>query len=194
MSRRFVVIDFETVGFADMKNKNPKYYTLPWQNFPCQISVDIVEDGATWHAFDTLIRGATRFGKWSTENLSYTVEDVNEKGIEFAEVVNQLAALITQETTIVAHNIKFDMEDCLARTANKLQYDSPELQKVLTAPRFCTCKCQYSKSLFGNKANLGALCKHFEVAYCSEQAHFAAYDTGVLAACVVEALRRGVML
>ena len=195
MSRRFVIIDIETNGFTDLKSKDPKLYTLPWQNFPCQLSVDVVdEEGDVYHAFDTYIRGATRFSRWSTENLNFSAEEANESGIEFSEAINRLAALITPETTIVAHNVDFDVEKCLARTAKKLQYDSPELNVVLTAPRFCTCKCAYSKLLFKNKANLGALCRHFEIDYCSDEAHGACYDSNVLAKVVAEALRRGVML
>ena len=192
MFRRIIVIDFETNGLAERKATS-NYYTLPWQNYPCQLSVDIVEDGETWHAFDTLIRGATRFGRWSANNLSFTVEEANEKGVELAEAIDRLAALITPGATIVAHNISFDMDQCLARTAKKLGYDSVGLQRVLTAPRFCTYRCEYSKLLFGNKASLEALCKHFEVDYCKEKAHDASYDTCVLAACVAAALRRGVM-
>ena len=187
------MIDFETNGFAERKATS-NYYTLPWQNYPCQLSVDIVEDGEQMHAFDTFIRGATRFGKWSSEHLSYTVDEVNEKGVELREAIDRLAALITPEATIVAHNIQFDLDQCLRRSSQKLEYDSAELQKVLTAPRFCTYRCEYSKLLFGNKASLEALCKHFEVDYCKEQAHNACYDTGVLAACIVAAVRRGIML
>ena len=111
MFRRFIVIDFETNGFSDRK-ANKIHWTLPWQNYPCQLSVDVLEDGESWHAFDTLIRGATRFSKWSSENLSFTVEEVNEKGVDLAEAVDRLAALITPGATIVAHNISFDMDQC----------------------------------------------------------------------------------
>ena len=195
---RYVVIDFETNGFSD-RNTKREHFTLPWQNHPCQLSVDVVEEGEAWHAFDTLIRGAIRFSKWSKENLNFTVDEANERGVALEEAVQRLADLITPGTTIVAHNIQFDLDQCLARTVSKLgSAASPELytalQKVLTAPRFCTFRCAYSKMAFGNKANLGTLCKHFQIDYSPEAAHDASYDTRVLALCVVAALRRGVML
>ena len=89
---RYLVIDFETNGFSD-RNADRKYWTLPWQNYPCQLSVDVVDDGEAWHAFDPLIRGAIRFGQWSQENLNFTVEEANERGQALPEVIQRLAEL-----------------------------------------------------------------------------------------------------
>ena len=180
MAERYVVIDFETNGFSDRKARC-EHFTLPWQNHPCQLSVDVVEDGETWHAFDTLIRGATRFSKWSKENLSFTVEEANERGVALEEAVQRLADLLTPGTILVAHNIQFDLEQCLARTVSRMgSAASPELvaalQKVLAAPRFCTLRCEHSKIALGNMASLGALCKHFQVDYLPAAAHDATYD------------------
>ena len=190
---RYVVIDFETNGFS-VRDAERKHWTLPWQNYPCQLSVDVVDDGEVWHAFDTLIRGAIRFGKWSKENLNFTVEEANEKGQALPEVIQRLAELDTPDTTIVAHNIQFDLDHCLARTASRLECDSAALQAVLSAPRLCTMRSAYSKMVFGRGPSLGALCKHFQIDYSTKEAHDAAYDTKVLAQCVAAALRRGVML
>ena len=96
--------------------------------------------------------------------------------------------------TLVAHNIYFDMEQTLARTARTSGLDSPALQKVLHNPRFCTKRCAYSRGLFGQPASLAKLCGHFQVPYEASAAHDATCDTGVLAQCVAEAWRRGVML
>ena len=192
IDQRFLVIDFETNGFSDPRAKRQDY-TLPWQNYPIQLSVDVVEGGEAKHAFDTLIRGAVRLGKWVKENVPVQLEDL-EEGIEFEQAVEMLAELIEPGTTLVAHHIFFDLELTLARTARRKEYTSPALDKVLHAPRFCTKNCAYSKAVFGNRASLDALCTHFEVPYEVAKAHSASYDTWVLAQCLLEAQRRGVML
>ena len=73
-----------------------------------------------------------------------------------------------------------------------MEIDTPELRRVLEAPRFCTMRCEYSRSAFSRLPKLADLCKHFEVSL--ENAHDAKADTLALAECVSEALRRGVML
>ena len=116
-------------------------------------------------------------------------------GIDVEEMDEKLASLVEPGTTIVLHNIAFDLEQTLARTAKRMGYESSALDKILQAPRFCTKNCAYTKSLlFGNRASLGALCAHFEVPYDTTSAHDTRFDTHVLAQCLLEAQRRGVMM
>ena len=60
----------------------------------------------------------------------------------------------------------------------------------MAAPRFCTMRCAYTKSV--KATSLAKLCAHFEVPL--EGAHDARADSRALARVVAEALRRGVML
>ena len=160
---RYVCIDFETNGFP---NKNGKYkdWTLPFSSFPIQVSVDIVdEDGEVSHAYDTVIAGATSLAYWVKQNVPVGLEDISH-GRAFADVVGDLAQILQLGDTIVAHNASFDLDLVLARTARRLGIDSPDLRKLLQAPRFCTLRCAYTKGVFGARGTqLKNLCAHFEI-------------------------------
>ena len=182
---RYVCIDFETNGFSGGSS-----WTLPFSNYPIQLSVDVVEDGEITHAYDTLISGATSFAVWVKENVPITVAEAS-KGISFKQMLEDLAGILREGDTIVAHNISFDLDTAIGRTATRLNITNQSLQKILQAPRFCTMRCAYTKSLQG-KSKLQDLCSHFQVVL--ENAHDARADSAALAECVAEAWRRGVML
>ena len=189
-SGRYVCIDFETNGISE-RGAPFKHWTLPCQNYPTQLSVDIVEDGMVAHVYDTYVRGATSMSAWAKQNTPITLEALST-GRPLAVVVEDLADLIQPGDTLVAHNVHYDLNQSLAYACRKQGIDSPALNKILCAPRFCTMRCAYSKTI-GKQIKLETLCHHFEVHYCSDQAHDAIYDTSVLAQCVAEAWRRGVM-
>jgi hypothetical protein len=116
---RYVCIDFETNGFS-VPNAPRSDWTLPWSNFPTQISVDIVEDGEVHHAFDTVISGVTNLSAWARTHVNLTLAQIRA-GMPFREVVRKLAALLRDGDTIVAHNVRFDLDQALARTAQRLR-------------------------------------------------------------------------
>jgi DNA polymerase III alpha subunit (gram-positive type) len=182
---RYVCIDFETNGFPEGGS-----WTLPFSSFPIQLSVDIVEDGEVNHAYDTIIAGATSFGNWVKNNVHITVAEA-AKGKPFRQVLEDLANILQEGDTIVAHNANFDLNMAIGRTANKLGITTPALLKILQTPRFCTMKCSYTKALQGG-SSMKDLCAHFQVTL--ENAHDARADSAALAECVAEAWRRGVML
>jgi hypothetical protein len=99
---RYICLDFETNGFS--KPDAPREdWTLPWSNFPTQISVDVVQDGEIHHAFDAIISGATNLGAWAKTNVNVTMEEIRG-GMPFRWVVRKLAVLLWDGDTIVAHN------------------------------------------------------------------------------------------
>jgi DNA polymerase III epsilon subunit-like protein len=153
-----------------------------------------VQDGEIHHAFDTIISGATNLSAWAKTHVNVTIEEIRG-GMPFRWVVKKLAALLQDGDTIVAHNVKFDLDTVLARTAQRMkERDYAEvagLDRILQAPRFCTMRCAYARSL-DKQPSLKLLCKHFEVELVD--AHDARADTRALAGCVAEAWRRGVML
>ena len=100
--------------------------------------------------------------------------------------------LLCEGDTIVAVNVDFEFNTVLARAASLLRIDTLELRQVLKTPRFCTMRCEYSRSVFGKWPKLTDLCTHFEIHL--ERAHDATADSAALAGCVAEPLRRGVML
>jgi DNA polymerase III alpha subunit (gram-positive type) len=175
-------------------NAPPCDWTLPWSNYPTQISVDIVEDGEVYHAFDTVISGTTGLSAWAKAKVKLTPPQIRAR-MPFRAVVQRLAALLRDGDTIVAHNIGFDINMVFVRTAQKLQErdgaDVPGLERVLQAPRFCTMRCAYARSL-AKQPSLELLCRHFQVELVD--AHDARADTRALAGCLAEAWRRGVML
>ena len=190
MPPRYVCLDFETNGFPKRGAPYPDW-PLPFSSYPIQLSVDIVEDGEIWHAFDAIIAGATQLAPWVRANVPISLEDV-AAGRPFHDVVKELAGLLRDGDTIVAHNVSFDLDTALVRTSRRLDYYSHELRWVLSTPRFCTMRCAYSRAALGRQPSLADLCAHFEVEL--EGAHDARADSAALARCVAEALRRGVML
>ena len=189
---RYVCLDFETNGFPGAKGAPRSDWTLPWSSFPIQLNVDIVKHGEVTHAMDTLIQGAQQFAPWVRENVPITHADLDDHGAHFEDVVEQLGALLRDGDVIVAHNVRFDLETVLARTASKMDYDSPALRMILSAPRFCMMRCAYNRMALGSNPGMAKLCEHFQVPL--EGAHDARVDSAALAECVAEAWRRGVML
>ena len=189
---RFICLDFETNGFGKKGVVPYADWPRPFWNYPIQVAVAVVQsDFGVEYAFDTLIQGATNFAPWVCENVPVNLEDL-PGGKKLDEVILDLAGLLQEGDTIVAHNVDFDMNTLLAKAAGRLDIDTPELRRILEAPRFCTMRCEYSRTVFGKRPKLADLCKHFQVGL--ENAHDAKADTLALAECVSEALRRGVML
>ena len=186
---RFVCLDFETTGLP-VRGAPPSEIPLPFENFPIQVSVDIVEDGEIHHAYDSLIAGASQFNKWVRTNVPVTLESL-EYGRTLPQVVCDIAGLLRDGDTIVTHNTRYDLDDVLAKAAARTGYDSLELRRILAAPRFCTMTCAYSKRVWGKWPSMVAFCAHFEVT--NGRPHDAKCDVAALAQCVAEALRRGVM-
>ncbi len=102
---RYLCLDFETNGFP-LKGAAFGDWTLPFSSFPIQLSVDIVEDGEVTHSYDTVIAGATSFASWVTDNVPITVAEVRQ-GTPFRQVLEDLAGLLQDGDTIVAHNASF---------------------------------------------------------------------------------------
>ena len=191
MAPRYMCIDFETNGFAK-KGAPRNEWPLPFSSYPIQVSVDIVEDGVVQHAYDSLIRGATQLTPWVRENVPISLGAIRENGKDLRQVVADLAALLCPGDTIVAHNGAFDLNTALGRSASRLGIETPELRRILTAPRFCTMRCAYARAAIQGAPNMKRLCEHFEVTL--ERAHDATGDSMALAVCVAEAWRRGVMI
>ena len=110
-------------------------------------------------------------------------------------MLQEIAAKSRPDDFIVAHNARFDMEQCLRRSAKKMEMCTPDLDFILGLPRFCTQNCEYVKSTLAfRERRLSNLCEHFGVDFDESAAHDATYDSQKLAECVSEALFRGVMM
>ena len=189
---RYLCIDFETNGFSE-KHAVFKNWTLPFANYPVQICVYAVEEGEVSHLYETVICGVTSRSKWAQDNIRLTLEEI-EGGISFRRMIKELANLLKPGDVIVAHNASFDIDMCIGTAARRIRNEPIDLgaiDMILAAPRFCTMRCAYSKSIFGKQPKMQQLCDHFEVELVN--AHDAAGDSLALAKCVAEALRRGVM-
>ena len=185
---RYVCLDFETNGFPD-KDCKPE----PWSSYPIQISLTAVENGEVAHLYDSYIQGAESFNQWVKQNVPITLGDL-DGAPKLPEIISEIAKLLRPDDWIVAHNCYFDLETCLARTAQKQDCQTESLHFILSLPRFCTMNCAYIRSVSIRRPNLVFLCKHFGVAFDETAAHDATYDSYKLALCVAEACRRGVML
>ena len=185
---RYVCLDFETTGFSKPGTSSHEW-PLPCANYPIQLSIDVVEDGEVTHLYDTLIKGARQFCPWVKEKVPIVITDL-VNGCTLQEVVDDVAALLQDGDTIVAHNIQYDLELVLAKACKRRDIGGPALERIMAAPRFCTMRCAYTKSV--KATSLAKLCAHFEVPL--KDAHDARGDSQALAGVVAEAWRRGVML
>jgi len=152
---RFVCLDFETNGFFD-----ENLYVLPWTNYPIQVSLTAVEDGTVTHLYDSLIRGALSCATWVSDNVPIKMSDL-EYAPELTTVLQEIAARLHPDDFIVAHKARFDMEQCLRRSAKKLGMRTRDLDFILGLPRFCTQNCEYVKSTLAfRERRLSNLCEH----------------------------------
>ena len=190
---RFVCIDFETNGFPGGGGAPRRDWPLPFSSYPIQLSVHIVDEGIVEHALTASIRGATQLAPWVRDNVPVSFVDL-AAAKSFTEVMEEFAAVLHDGDVIVAHNVCFDLQTTLARAAEKKGIaNTPAIKRILGMPRFCTMRCEYTRSVFGARGpKFETLCAHFGVLL--ENAHDAAADSAALAECVAEAWRRGVML
>ena len=150
---RFVCIDFETHGFPT-KGAPKEHWPLPFSSYPIQISVDVVDPNlSVEHIYDASIRGTTQLSRWTRQNVPVSLEDLSNCK-DLRKIIADLAGLLREGDTIVAHNADFDLNTVLARTASRLGIDTPELCQVLKTPRFCTMRCEYSRFVFGRMPKL----------------------------------------
>ena len=153
-----------------------------------------MENGAVVHLYDSLIKGAGSLATWVRENVPITLSDLQEAP-PLRAVVKDIATKLRPDDLVVAHNVRFDMEQCLRRSAAREEIEGSDLDFILGLPRFCTQNCEYVKStLRKGERRLAHLCAHFGVEFHESSAHDATYDAQKLAECVEEALFRGVML
>ena len=125
---RFVCLDFETNVFFD-----EKVYVLPWTSFPIQVSLTAVENGVVTHLYDSLIQGAESFATWVNDNVPIKISDLDgAPGLR--TVIAEMASKLKPDDFVVAHNVRFDMEQCLRRTAEFKGIKSPELDFILGLP------------------------------------------------------------
>jgi len=205
---RYVILDFETTGVGkDASNGHrphpPERMPLPRINYPtelCAVAVD--ETGAEIGRVHVLLRGARRMDPWVVEHCPHlTVERCETEGVSFAECVVALAALVEPgETTMVAHNVKYDWEEVLTVTAKEQEvWDGPHMQTLRACPWLDTMVNEYTRThpVAGRKAFffkrigtwigpcLADLAAHFDVAYDPVRAHDAAYDVDVTRRCLM---------
>ena len=191
-SLRYVCLDFETNGFP-INDCKPDCQPMPWSSYPIQVSLTAVESGEVVHLYDSCIQGAESFNPWVLQSVPITFKDLS-KAPNLPKAIQEIAAVLRPTDWLVAHNARFDLETCLARTGQKAKIYSENLHVILSLPRFCTMNCSYMRSVSPRRLALAFVCKHFGVDFGETAAHDAAYDSLKLAHCVAEASGRGVML
>ena len=195
VTTRYLCLDFETNGFPK-KGGLASDRPYPWCSFPIQLAVVIVEDGEIIPAYDTVIRGATQLAPFVRDKVPVTMNDIR-CGVWFNEMLNDLAALIQPGDVLVAHNARFDLDDCLHTSAIRYKrqkgypLDEEALTKILRTPTFCTMKFAWTVARWPRGLKMKELCDHFQVDFEENSGHDARYDALKLAECVQEALRTG---
>ena len=188
---RYVVLDFETNGLRGPEDAHKRDWPLPFANYPIQLSVEIVEDGAVSHAFDSWIKGAKQLSAWTREHVPVTMEEL-QRGRFLEDVLEELSGLLRDGDVLVSHNTNYDLSLVIGKYARI--YDREDEQpyaRILEWPRFCTMQNAYSRANL-KKRDMAGLCQHFGVKL--EAAHDARQDAAALAKCVAIAWQRGVML
>jgi DNA polymerase-3 subunit epsilon len=158
VSSRFAVLDVETTSGDPTKGRVVEVAVL---------ALDGTKERLRW---DSLIQPRTNIPPF-IQRLTGIDQSMLREAPSFAEVVRTLETL-TQDRTIVAHNVRFDMtalEHEFARTG--LVFDRPTLCTERLARRLAPHLTHY---------NLGALCRHFGIPFIA--AHRALSDAEATAA------------
>ena len=200
----YVVLDFETTGFNRGDDGNPfpsDREPLPRESYPVQLSAELVDaQGQPMGEVVTImILGAERLAPWVLEHCPHlSIKGVERDGIPFSEALQKLADLVgDRECTLVAHNMAFDWDQVLKRTAHEQNLESsPAFVKLASLPRFCTCVNETHK--YWNRRyktwagkRLQALASYYGVPFDEGSAHDATYDVRVTRECLKHMLERG---
>ena len=78
------------------------------------------------HLYDSLIQGAEYLATWVNDNVPIKISDLDDApGLR--TVITEMASKLKPDDFVVAHNVRFDMEQCLRRTAEFKGIKSLEL-------------------------------------------------------------------
>ena len=188
---RYVVLDFETNGLRGAEDAPKRDWPLPFANSPIQVPVEIVEDGAISHAFDSWIKGAKQLSAWTREHVPVSMEEL-QRGRFLEDVLEELSGLLRDDDVLVSHNTNYDLSLVIGKYARIYdREDEQPYERILEWPRFCTMQNAYSRANPQTR-DMAGLCQHFGVKL--EAAHDARQDAAALAKCVAIAWQRGVML
>ncbi len=144
----YLVIDFETTGVGkDAKNGYKPYskslMPLPRDNYPVHLAAELLDEKCNVvEARQLLIQGAERLDPWVLENCPHlSVKDCDRDGVSLADAIKVLADIVgDKKCTIVAHNIHYDWNEVMLRTARELNLeDTPGFRKLASLPQYCTC-------------------------------------------------------
>ena len=203
----FLVFDFETTGVGkDASNKYRPYpvarMPLPRANYPTQLAMELLDENYNLvKCKQMLIQGCKRLDPWVLENCPHiSVKDCERDGVSFEECIKEIADMIgDKKCTMVAHNIQYDWDDVLLRTARELHLeDTSSFRKLASIPKYCTCinegtkkeKTAYYWSKLGKwiGPKLSILAQDCGVDYDTNAAHDAAYDVRVTSQCLAHSL------
>lgn len=202
---RFLVFDFETSGIGvDKRNKYEPYppdrMPLPRANFPIQVAAQRLDaNGVCERSWSTLVFGVERMDPWVEANCPHlSVQRCAEEGVSFETALVGLANVAgmgdRDRCALVAHNLSYDWNEVIVRTATEMGLTShPAYTFLQSLPRLCTCVNADTKrdgtayyfarigKWIGPK--LSDLAKSCGVDFEEDRAHDAEYDVSVTAAC-----------
>ena len=213
-SMRFLVIDFETTGVGKdatngYRSYLPNLAPLPRADYPVQLAAELLDEkGDVLASTQMLIVGAERLDPWVLEHCpNLSVHECEREGVSLSEAIRTLTDLIGDDDlcTLVAHNIQYDWDAVMLRTARDLNIDkTADFLKLASLTRYCTCinretkraKTSYFFSKLGKwiGPKLGDLAKECGVEYNTDSAHDAAYDVRVTSSCLAKQLKEGVSI
>ena len=202
MPKTFLIFDFETSGVGECRGVPypSSVAPLPRPNYPVQLAAQYIDtDNVILKSEKILIHGVERLDPWVLLHCAdLSVKECEKEGISFKCALRKLANMIDEndDCTIVAHNIQYDWNEVIVKTARELDLDeSKDFLKLKHCKQFCTCvndahnklkTCYFYKKL--NKwigPNLKKLAQQCNVEYDDLQAHDAMYDVNVTRQCFV---------
>jgi len=184
--KNYIVLDTETNGIGTFR---------PGRQRPIQVSLFKCDsEGNIIHEYSEFVKGVREIRSPVCPD-EWTLDFINSNGIDIHVIIKDIEDLIDEHTTIVGHNIQFDI-DCLLNMVPS--------SKIKKTPNICTMKqsvnfCKMPKT--GRGAGYGGykwprlneLAKCVGIKVEEERLHDARYDIELTMKSFFELIRRKVI-
>lgn len=184
----FFIVDVETNGIGTFR---------PPTQRPIQISYQLINEcGKLITSESKFIRGVKEIN-WPAnfKECPWTVDEINSNGISVEELYSELNSLLTNDITIVGHNIEFD----IGAICNLIN-DDDFTKKIKKMKKLCTMKlstnfCKLMPYIHNNYKwpKLSELAVKLNITTHQDKFHDSKYDVEITKQCLLKLIKNNVI-